>query len=53
MNPTAVQRQIQTLTAELLTLTTSKATAHTQPQMQPTTTRASVHESTTRATRAS
>ncbi len=53
VNPAAVQRQIQALTSELLTLTTSKAAARSKPQIQPTTTRASVHESTKRATRAS
>ena len=53
VNPAAVQRQIQALTSELLTLTTSKAAARSKPQIQPTTTRASVHESTKRTTRAS
>jgi hypothetical protein len=53
VNPAAVQRQIQALTAELLTLTTTKAAARSKPQIQPTTKRASVHESTNRATRAS
>lgn len=48
VNPAAVQRQIQALTSELLTLTTSKAAARNKPQIQPTTTRASVHESTKR-----
>jgi len=43
LNPAAVQRQIQGRTAELLTLTTSKARARTKPgvsntpQVQPTT----------------
>lgn len=32
LNPAAIGRQIQALTAELLTLTTSKATAETGPQ---------------------
>ena len=36
LNPAAIQRQIQALTAELLTATTSKAAATTRP---PTTTR--------------
>ncbi len=31
LNPAAVQRQIQAITGELLTLTTSKATARTKP----------------------
>jgi hypothetical protein len=53
LNPAAVQRQIQALTAELLTLTTSKAAAHAKPQIPTVTKRASVHESTKRATRAS
>ena len=53
LNPAAVQRQIQALTAELLTLTTSKAAARSKPQIPTLTKRASVHESTKRATRAS
>ena len=53
LNPAAIQRQIQALTSELLTLTTSKATARNKPPAQPHPTRASVDESTTRATRAS
>ena len=53
LNPAAIQRQIQALTAELLTLTTSKAGAAAKPKIQGTATRASVDESTTRATRAS
>jgi hypothetical protein len=53
VNPAAVQWQIQALTSELLTLTTSKAAARSKPQIQPTATRASAHESTKRATRAS
>jgi len=36
LNPAAIQRRIQALTAELLTLTTSKATARTKPPVQPT-----------------
>jgi len=35
VNPAAVQRQIQALTSELLTLTTSKATARTKPGVAP------------------
>ena len=33
VNPAAVQRQIQALTSELLTLTTSKAAARSKPQI--------------------
>ena len=33
LNPAAVQRQIQALTSELLTLTTSKAKARTKPEV--------------------
>jgi hypothetical protein len=53
LNPAAIQRQIQALTAELLTLTTSKAAARSIPQIPTPATRASIHESTNRATRAS
>lgn len=53
VNPAAIQRQIQALTAELLTLTTSKAAAARKPPIQDITQRASAHESTTTATRAS
>jgi hypothetical protein len=53
LNPAAIQRQIQALTAELLTLTTSKAAATGKPQIRPASPRASAHESTTTATRAS
>ncbi len=53
LNPDAIQRQIQALTAQLLTLTTSKATARTRPDIPATPTRASRDESTTTATRAS
>ena len=49
LNPAAIQRQIQALTAELLTLTTSKAGA----VVKPVTTRASAHESTKLTTRSS
>ena len=48
LNPAATQRQIQALTAQLLTLTTSKAGAATKPAL----TRASADESTKPATRA-
>ncbi len=53
LNPAAIQRQIQALTAQLLTLTTAKATAVGKPSMTAVRTRASGHESTTTATRAS
>ena len=53
LNPAAIQRQIQALTSELLTLTTSKAAARARPSIPTVTKRASVHESTKRATRAS
>ena len=53
VNPAAIQRHIQALTAELLTLTTSKAAARAKPSITPRATRASVHESTKTATRAS
>ncbi len=53
VNPAAVQRHIQALTAELITLTTSKASAPGRPRLKATSTRASVHESTKTATRAS
>jgi len=36
LNPAAIQRQIQALTAELLTLTTSKAKASTRPRLDAT-----------------
>lgn len=49
LNPAAIQRQIQALTAELLTVTTSKARAAIKP-LAP---RASADESTNPATRAS
>ena len=49
INPAAVQRQIQALTTELLTITTSKAGP--RPKAQPS--RASADEATNRATRAS
>ena len=53
LNPAAIQRQIRALTAELLTLTTSKASARRKPKIATTVTRASAHESTKPATRAS
>jgi hypothetical protein len=53
LNPAAIQRQIQALSAELLSLTTNKAFARKTPLVQPTPSRASAHESTTTATRAS
>ena len=40
LNPAAIQRQIQSLTAELLALTTSKAAARTRPWPTPRTGRA-------------
>ena len=53
LNPAAIQRQIQALTGELLTLTTNKAAATTKPRVQAPWPRASGHESTKTATRAS
>ena len=35
LNPAAIQRQIEALTADLLTLTTSKAAARTRPGPTP------------------
>ncbi len=52
INPAAVQRQIQALTSELLTLTTSKATPNTKSPVTATT-RASSDESTNQSSRAS
>jgi hypothetical protein len=49
LNPAAIQRQIQALAAQLLTLTTRKSGAAAKPTL----TRASTHESTKPATRAS
>ncbi|RZL74246.1 MAG: integrase, partial [Rhodococcus sp. (in: high G+C Gram-positive bacteria)] len=49
LNPAAIQRGIQSLTTELLTLTTSKA----GPARRAPVTRASVHESTNQTSRAS
>ena len=53
LNPAAIQRQVQALTAELLTLTTSKAAAATRPAVPAPAQRASGRESTKPATRAS
>ena len=53
LNPAAIQRQIQALTAELHTLTTSKASAPGKPHLAATRPRASARDSTTAATRAS
>lgn len=53
INPAAVQRQIQALTTELLTLVTSKARATGKPADQDPVPRASTGESTTRPSRAS
>ncbi len=53
LNPAAIQRRIQALTAELLTLTRSEHAPTRKPQIPALTPRASAHESTTPATRAS
>lgn len=53
INPAAVQRQIQALTSELLTLTTSKAGPKPKAQVGTAPTRASSDESTNQASRAS
>jgi Integrase core domain len=53
INPAAVQRQIQALTTELLTITTSKAGPTTKATIATPATRASVDESTTQSSRAS
>jgi hypothetical protein len=53
LNPAAIQRQIQALTAELLALTTSKAAASDKPPITARHPRASARESTTTASRAS
>jgi len=52
INPAAVQRQVQALTRELLTLTTSKAAPKTKTPVAATT-RASSGESTNQSSRAS
>jgi len=53
LNPAAIQRDIQTLTARLLTLTTSKAQPIAKPAARSARPRASANESTKPATRAS
>jgi hypothetical protein len=50
INPAATQRQVQALTAQLLTITTSKAGAPTKPQVNK---RARSHEATNPPSRAS
>ena len=53
INPAAVQRQIQALTSELLTLTTSKAGPKATTPVPARSSRASSNESTNQASRAS
>ena len=53
INPAAVQRQIQALTAQLLTLTTSKAGPGPKAAVKTTATRASSREATNQTSRAS
>jgi len=53
INPAAVQRQIQALTTELLTITTSKAGPKTKATLSTPATRASSDESTNQISRAS
>jgi hypothetical protein len=53
INPAAVQRQIQALTSELLTLTTSKAAPKSKAPVSAPATRASSDESTNQTSRAS
>jgi hypothetical protein len=53
LNPAAIQREIQALTSQLLTVTTSKKGPHQKPPSRTPTPRASADESTTPATRAS
>ena len=53
INPAAVQRRIQALTSELLTLTTSKAGPSRKAPVTATSSRASSGESTTQPSRAS
>lgn len=53
VNPAAIQRQIQTLSAELLTLTTSKSRAPQKPVVNSSDKRAFSSEATNPATRAS
>jgi hypothetical protein len=53
LNPAAIQRKIQALTAQLLTLTTAKARANPQPPVTTPAARTSTSEQATPATRAS
>jgi len=53
LNPAAIQRQIQALTGQLLTVTTGKKGPGRKPPSEAVPTRASTDESTTMATRAS
>jgi len=53
LNPAAVQRQIQALTAELLTVTTAKASRRNKPVVTAPVTRAIPGEATKARTRAS
>jgi hypothetical protein len=53
INPAVVQRRIQALTTELLTITTSKARPKTKATVAAPTTRASSNEATNQASRAS
>ncbi|WP_242676714.1 transposase family protein [Rhodococcus sp. ABRD24] len=53
VNPAAVQRQIQALTAELITLATSKRTPTKKPGSATTPSRTSTNEATNHASRAS
>jgi len=53
INPAAVQRQIQALTTELLTITTSKAGPKPKSPVSAATTRASSNEATNQTSRAS
>jgi hypothetical protein len=53
LNPAAIQRRIQALSAQLLTLTTSKASESSRPALPAQRRRASTDESTTTAKRAS
>jgi hypothetical protein len=53
LNPAAIQREIQALSTRLLNITTSKAHPAARPSARAARTRASAHESTNPATRAS
>ena len=53
LNPAAIQRRIQALTADLLTMTTTKGARARKPRVQVPARRASANESTTPARRAS